>query len=228
MHEVGIACIRPKNYLPHNTLGILPFEEGFSSRFLRIIFLLALLCLYTEAQAVGKVYRNDKFRYTVFYPDHWFPSGIVYANAFEVRNYDPKNPQSVQEKNRASVIIVDIVNENAEATDRFLNSLLARENTPEQEHQTLIINGHRAVKIRRKVPAQQLGPGASRALASGPLITDQTKFFYSISTYIANGKHVISIEASVPVEADASVIKEIIKIEESLKFDKSKNQIKGG
>jgi len=85
MHEVGIACIRPKNYLPHNTLGILPFEEGFSSRFLRIIFLLALLCLYTEAQAVGKVYRNDKFRYTVFYPDHWFPSGIVYANAFEVR-----------------------------------------------------------------------------------------------------------------------------------------------
>jgi hypothetical protein len=36
----------------------------------------------------------------------------------------------------------------------------------------------------------------------------------------SNGKHLISIEASVPTEADASVIKEVIEIEGSVKFKK--------
>jgi len=224
MHRVEIAFIRAKNYVSSNTFAIPLRQDGFSSHFfLRVILLLALLfCFYAEAKAGEKSYTNDKFHYTVFYPDHWFPSGIVYGNAFEIRNYDPTNPQSVPESNRASVIIVDIENEDAEATDRFLDSLLAGAETPEQERQTLIIDGHRAVKIRRKVLGRQLGPGASRASSSGPITTDQSKFFYSISTYIADGKHIIAIEASAPVESEASVVEEIIKIEESLEFNNSK------
>jgi hypothetical protein len=103
---------------------------------------------------------------------------------------------------------VDKVNESAEVTDRFLDSLVARQNTPTQEHQTLAIDGHRAVRVREKL-AYQTGSSI-----------DKTAFYLAISTYIADEKHTISLEASAPVDVDESVLKEIIKIEESVKFDK--------
>ncbi len=49
---------------------------------------------------------------------------------------------------------------------------------------------------------------------------DKTAFYLAISTYIADEKHMISLEASAPVDVDESVIQEIILIEESVKFDK--------
>lgn len=189
------------------------------------VFLLVVLCcgcnqgyypnLYTEAQSPRKIYTNEEFGYTVSYPDNWFPSGIVYANAFELRNYDPKNPQSLPEKNRASIIIVDTVNQSEEATDEFLDSLLPGENTP--EHRILGVDGRHAVRIYRKVPAQHLGPGASSAL--GPKApVGQPDVLCAMSMYVANGKRLISLEALALAQADASVMEEINKIEESVQF----------
>lgn len=160
-----------------------------------------------QQEARGPVYRNEKFGYTVSYPDHWFTSRLQYADEFEIRNYVSKNPQ-VPARNRALVRIVNKVNESAEVTDRFLDSLVARQNTPEQEHQTLAIDGHRAVRVRGKL-----------AYPTGSSI-EKTGFYLAISTYIADEKHMISLEASAPVDVDESVIQEIIKIEESVKFDK--------
>jgi hypothetical protein len=162
-------------------------------------------------EAKEKVYRNDRFDYTVSYPNYWFPYRHQYANEFEIRNNDSKDPQFTA-RNRALVRIVDTVNESAEVTDKFLDSLLVEENTPEQEHQALTIDGHRAVRVRRKL---------ARPTGSS---TDKPAFYLAIATYIANGKHMISIQASIPIDADASLIEEIIKIEESVKFDKLKNE----
>jgi len=160
-----------------------------------------------EQEVRGPVYRNEKFGYTVSYPDHWFPSRLQYANACEIRNYVSEDPQ-VPARNRAIVRIVDKVNESAEVTDRLLNRLVAGQNTPEQEHQTLAIDGHRAVRVRGKL-----------AYSTGSSI-DKPAFYLAISTYIADEKHMISLEASAPVDVDKSVIQEIVKIEESVKFDK--------
>jgi D-alanine-D-alanine ligase-like ATP-grasp enzyme len=162
-----------------------------------------------QQEARGSVYRNEKFGYTVSYPDHWFPSRLQYANEFEIRNYVVEDPQ-VSARNRALVRIVDKVNESAEVTDRYLDSLVARQNTPKQEHQTLGIDGHRAVRVRGKL-----------AYPTGSSI-DTPTFYLAISTYIADEKHMVSLEASAPVDVDESVIQEIIKIEESVKFDKGR------
>ena len=83
-----------------------------------------------------------------------------------------------------------------------------RQPSREQEHQTLAIDGHRAVRVRGKL-----------VYPTGSSI-DTPTFYLAISTYIANEKHMVSLEASAPVDVDESVIQEIIKIEESVKFDK--------
>jgi hypothetical protein len=160
----------------------------------------------------GNVYTNPKFNYTVVYPSHWWPSGITYANAFEVRNFDPQNPASVPEENRASVIFVDTVNENAAVTDAYLDSLLVGECVEE-----LTIDGHRAVRIRRDLPGQPLGPGSARA-SGVEGVAGEEQLYRSISTYIANGSHLIAIESSAPVQANEVVFEEIISIEDSVKF----------
>ena len=160
-----------------------------------------------QQKARGPVYRNEKFGYTVSYPDHWFPSRLQYANEFEIRNYVPEAPK-VPARNRALVRMLDKVNERAEVTDRFLDSLVVGQNTPKQEHQALAIDGHRAVRVRGKL-----------VYPTGSSI-DTPTFYLAISTYIADEKHMVSLEASAPVDVDESVIQEIIKIEESVKFDK--------
>jgi len=172
-----------------------------------IIFMVGEEAISMEEEARAQVYRNEKFGYTVSYPDHWFPSRLQYANAFEIRNSISEDPQ-VPARNRALVRIVDKVNETANVTDRFLDSLVVGENTPAQEHQTLAIDGRRAVRVRGKL-----------AYPTGSSI-DKPRFYLAISTYIADEKHMISLEASAPVDVDESVIQEIFKIEESVKFDK--------
>jgi hypothetical protein len=170
-----------------------------------------------ETQAKEKVYVNEKFGYVVTYPSNWFPSGITYANAFEIRNYDPKNPQSVPEKNRASVVIVDTLNDDKDTTGKFLSSLRVGESTPENEHRPLVVDGHRAVKVIRKEKAQRLGRGPSRALKSPGSPQPEAQIFL-ISLYVEDDKHLISIEGTVSAEADVSVPEEMNRIEGSLKF----------
>jgi len=174
--------------------------------FILIIFIAAEEAINMQ-QAIAKVYENEKFGYAVSYPDHWHPSRLRYANEFEIRNHGSENPQ-VSARNRALVRIVDKVNESAEITDRFLDSLVAGQNAPKQEHQTLAIDGHRAVRVRGKL-----------VYPTGSSI-DTPTFYLAISTYIADETHVVALEASAPVDVDESVIQEIIKIEESVKFDK--------
>ncbi len=170
-----------------------------------------------ETQAKEKVYVNEKFGYVVTYPSSWFPSGVIYANAFEIRNYDSRNPQSIPDKNRASIAIVDTVNDDKNATDKFLNSLLAGESTRENEHRALVVDGHRAVKVIRKEKAQLLGRGPSRSLKPPGSSQPEAQIFL-ISLYVEDGKHLISMEGTVSTETDASVLEEMNRIEESLKF----------
>jgi hypothetical protein len=49
-----------------------------------IIFIVAEAAINMQ-QAIAKVYGNEKFGYTVSYPDHWYPSRLRYANEFEIR-----------------------------------------------------------------------------------------------------------------------------------------------
>jgi hypothetical protein len=180
--------------------------------FKKTSFILILIIFVAEEainiqQAIAKAYGNEKFGYTVSYADHWYPSRLRYPNEFEIRNYVSEDPQ-VSARNRALVRIVDKVNESAEITNRFLDSLVAGQNTPKQEHQTLAIDGHRAVRVRGNL----VYPTGSS--------TDTPTFYLAISTYIADEKHMVSLEASAPVDVDESIIQEIIKIEESVKFDK--------
>ncbi len=183
------------------------------------ILLLSTLLLASDgnAQAIYKnenfdySYRNVKRGYTITYPVHWQPSGNAYSNAFEIRNYDTQAPEDVPERNRASVIVVDTINEHAGATEAFLNGLDA---TPPFCLERLSIDAHRAVRVINRIPAQPLAPGATRAQ---PGQGDAT-FYLCIDLYIANGKHLISIEARVPVGADAAVLEDILRIEDSVKF----------
>ena len=182
----------------------------FSSLLTLFIFLLGS----NGPDAQGNVYRNEKFGYAVFYPPRWFPSGNVYSNAFELRNYDPKSPESVLERNRASVIFVDTVNESAAVSDRFLDHL---DTEPPFCVDHFSIENRRGVRVPRRVPAQRPGRGAARALPSGQA-TGAPNFFFAIDAYIANGKHLLSIEARTPAEADPAVIEDIMRIQESVKF----------
>ncbi len=170
-----------------------------------------------ESQAREKVYVNEKFGYKVTYPSNWFPSGFTYANAFEIRNYDSRNPQSVPERNRASVVIVDTVNDDKNATDKFLDSLLVGESRPGNEHQALVVDGRRAVKVIRKERAQRLGKGPSWALKPSGSPQPGAQIFL-VSLYVQDGKHLVSIEGTAIAEADLSVLDEMKQIEESLKF----------
>jgi len=60
--------------------------------FILIIFIVAEEAINMQ-QAIAKVYGNEKFGYTVSYPDHWYPSRLRYANEFEIRNYVSEGPQ---------------------------------------------------------------------------------------------------------------------------------------
>ena len=190
----------------------------------RLVCTLAVLSLLfiakTEALAQDKVYANDKFGYQLSYPATWFPSGNIYANAFEIRNYDPKNPESVSEKSRASLTIADVVNESAEVTNSFLDRLgalsrLGAHIRGRRTSESLFIDGRRAVRLERTAPGQQLGYGAAGTL--GAAVGPPPVYSY-INTYIADGKHLLSLEAAAQVGAAASVLADIRTIEGSVKF----------
>lgn len=169
-------------------------------------------------QADTKEYTDHALSYTVSYPDTWFPSGIVYGNAFEIRNYPAGKPDAIPEKNKASVIIVNTPNENDDATNKFLDSLLEGRSTSQQGARRLLIDGHSAVTVRREMPAQKLSPGAAGALQRD---ASDHATYVSIATYIADGRQMIAIEGSVRADADPSVIQDIMKIESGLTFTKA-------
>src|SRR5439155_26500763 len=93
-------------------------------------FIVGKEAISMQQEARGPVYRNEKFGYTVSYPDHWFTSRLQYANEFEIRNYVSVDPQ-VSSRNRALVCIVDNVYESAVVTDRFLVSIVAIQCIPQ-------------------------------------------------------------------------------------------------
>ena len=175
-----------------------------------------------------KVYRNLKFNYSIEYPFNWYPSGIVYSNAFEIRNYEVANPQLVPERNRATVIVVDTTNSNSEATDKFLDGFFVEKSISKQARRKLKIDGHRAVRIRAEVAARPIGPGASKTSIPRD-VNKSPNSYVTISTYIADGKHLVSVEASAPANSDASVKEEIIRISDSVKFGNlDSKKMKGG
>lgn len=183
-------------------------------RFVLVLCVLcALLPVFGEGQAPRKTYTNGKFRYAISYPATWFPSGINYANAFELRSYDFKHPESVVERNRASVLITDTVNDDAEATNRFLDRMRLQAG----KSGFLLIDGHRAVRVERREPARQVSGGVS-ATSVTPGTPAPRTFNYHISTYIADEKHLISMEGSATAEADSTIVNQINEIENSLTF----------
>ena len=177
-----------------------------------------MLTAPSAARAEAGVHRNEKFGYGLAYPDGWWPSGIAYANAFDLRNYDPKKPGEVAESDRATLMIVDTMNENATITNRFLDGLMGGGSSRDHEHRELTIDGHRAVSVRKKMPAARLGRGAKRALpAAGSNAPPGS--LWLVATYIADGRHVVALEASVSVEANPKIVEEIEAIARGVRFD---------
>ena len=165
-----------------------------------------------------KLYQNDKYGYTVTYPHKWFPSGIVYGNAFEIRNYPPKNSTAIAQQDQASVLIMYMSMENAEEARRFLDSLLAQGGNAEREVKALTIDGHRAVRVKQRAEAQELGGGVLRRVPTRPASGPASLFHISI--YIVNGAQVLHLWGKVAVNADPAVIDEIVRIQESVHFRK--------
>lgn len=163
------------------------------------------------------LHRNDRYGYVVSYPSGWLPSGIVYANAFELRNYDAERLTTTPVKDRASVLIVDTVGESAEGNQRLIEEMSA---DPNVRSEPITVNGRRGVKLSRVVGASPLGRGASRGAAVQEGASPES--LYMIDVYIANGRHLISLEARVSVDADPSVLDDIAKIQRSLGFYKSR------
>lgn len=183
-------------------------------------FVIAYLAFVSSASAGNKVYTNQAFGYTGSYPADWVPSGLTYANAFEIRNYERGNPEVVPARNRASLVIVDTISENMDATEQFLDSLPAPQKTTSLESQVFLVDGRRAVTVRRVVPARLAGKGTLQR-APSEILNDRPGAHLAISTYIGNGRHMIALEASAPAEADESVIREIMAIEQSVRFEDS-------
>jgi hypothetical protein len=172
-----------------------------------------------QAQTTEKLYKNDKYGYAVQYPSTWFPSGIVYGNAFEIRNYDPKNSRTRNEQDQASLLILDMPMGSPEETNRFLDSLLAQKSQEGREAEALAIDAHRGVRLKQRFKAQEPGPGVARRPSISPSALGPSSFF-DISTYIANGPQILNLSGKVSAEAASGVIDEIIRIEESVTFEK--------
>jgi hypothetical protein len=165
-----------------------------------------------------KLYQNEKYGYTVKYPYNWFPSGIVYGNAFEIRNYEQKHSKAIAQQDQASVLIMDMPMGNAEEARRFLDGLLAQGCNAEREVKVLTIDGHRAVRVKQRVEAQKPGGGVLRRLTTPPV--SGPAILFNISTYMVNGAQVLHLWGRVAVEADPGVLDEIVRIQESVHFRK--------
>ena len=170
-----------------------------------------------HAQTIEKLYKNDKYGYAVQYPSTWFPSGIVYGNAFEIRNYEPKNPRTRNEQDQASLLILDMPMGSPEETNGFLDSLQAQKGQEGREVEVLTIDAHRGVRIKQLLKAQEPGPGLARRLPVPPSAPGPSNVF-DISTYIANGPQILHLWGRASAEAASGVIDDIIRIEESVTF----------
>jgi hypothetical protein len=177
-----------------------------------------------QGQTIKKQYKNEEYGYAVQYPRTWFPSGIAYGNAFEIRNYDPKNSRAGTERDQASLLILDMPVGSPEETNRFLDSLLAKESHAEREVKALMIDAHRAVRVKQRLKAQEPGPGVARRLSVPPSVLAPSSVF-DISTYIANGPQILHLWGKVSAETAWEVIDEIIRIQESVTFSEGKGEI---
>lgn len=173
--------------------------------------------LAAEQSPGKKAYLNEAAGYSVTYPENWFPSGITYANAFELRNYAPGKVPLLPESERASLSIVETRTADASEARAFLEGSV--KNVPDSDFARLEIGGRPAVRIQRRVAARMLGPGASRLPGgSGDRAPEEQRFHY-VATFVADAERVITMEATVPIAAARKTLDEILEIEGSLRFD---------
>jgi hypothetical protein len=204
---------------PWATMHMKSFQIG-----LLVLLILAVCkgegpCGKQAGQEAEQRYTNAQYGYTVWYPRTWFPSGIVYGNAFEIRNYEPHNPQARAPQDRASLLILDVPMESPEAAQQFLDNLLAQEENPERKVIALTIAGHQAVRVQQQLKAQEPGPGVIRRSPVSPS-TPGLAIWVHLSTYIVNSSYVLHLWGRVPVGADPAVVEELIQIQDNVTFAK--------
>jgi hypothetical protein len=106
-----------------------------------------------------------------------------------------------------------------EETNRFLDSLLAQQSQEGREVEALTIDAHRGVRLKQRLKAQEPGPGLARRPSTPPSVLASSSFL-DISTYIAIGPQILHLWGNVSSEAPSRVIDEIMRIEESVTFEK--------
>lgn len=155
----------------------------------------------------------ESVAYSLSYPAHWGPSTNTYANAFELRNYGPNVTVATPERNRASVVVVYTIDDTAEAAQRYFDGLGGSR---------FELAGHPAKRTRHRVAPEGLGPGMRRA--DGEEDVGGAPDHWVISTHVVNGRVLLAIEGRAPVTADAEVLAEILRIEDSIRFVSAKKE----
>ncbi len=168
-----------------------------------------------------KVHRNEAAGYSLTYPENWFPSGIAYANAFELRNYAPGKEALLPESERATLNIVETGTADASEARVFLEGSV--KNFPDSDFSRLEVGGRPAVRIQRQVAARSLGPGSSRMAGGGGDRAAEEQRFHYVATFVADGQRVITMEATLPLPGARKTLGEILEIEGSLRFDLPEN-----
>jgi hypothetical protein len=160
----------------------------------------------------SKVYRNERYGYEVRYPQAWFPSGVVYGNAFEIRNYPPRTPRVRSARNRATLLFLDMPMASPTEASGYLAGLLAQGSNQVRKVTALTIDGKRAVRMTQRLPEQVLGPGVA-----GSEPTKRVMALH-IKTFVAKGAFVLQLWGVVRADARREVIAEVIGIENRVRF----------
>jgi hypothetical protein len=169
-----------------------------------------------SSQPAGKsqsnVYRNERYDYEVRYPRSWFPSGVIYGNAFEIRNYPSGRPGARPARDRATLLILDMPMGSRAEARRFLNALLAQGSNAKRRVTRLTIAGRRAVRVRQRLPAQQLGPGFA------PPVSGVRQEILHLKTYVTNRSFVLQLWGTARANARKEVIADLARIENAVSF----------
>jgi hypothetical protein len=160
----------------------------------------------------GKVYRNERYGYELRYPKSWFPSGIAYGNAYEIRNYPPSKPDVRAPRNRATLLVVDMPMESRTDTTRFLDRVLAQGSNDTRRVSVVTIDGRLAVRVTERLPEQVRGPGTRRPAPA------KRKTLLHVKTFVPNGSFVLQLWGVVRLDARKEVMAEVIAIEDSVTF----------
>jgi hypothetical protein len=169
-----------------------------------------------EAAALPKSHTSPRYGYTVRYPSNWFPSANSYGNAFEIRDYPPRDPHAVPTVDQANLLMLDLPMASGPAANAYMDGIVAEPNTADRTVTTLTFEGLQAVRVEERLPAATLGPGAHQAI--GPSAPAAPGTVLQIRTYIASGPFVLELWANVHDGARKEVTDEVRLIEGSVTF----------